>query len=545
MKLFKHKAWLVFIAAILLRLGWNLLHPHDLYLDSWVMVHILDSLTGHAVMLPRAAITLCYPVSYVPFLLPAALSGGFNTVKYFYPVISSLVVVPAYFIFRKGPAPAAGAFAVLLFSDISFKTLTGTPQAVAIPLFFLALYFLLNRRHTAFVLTATVILFTHHLTGMVTLVLYFTLWVLPGSRQPGFLRREWPYLLFFALWPFYWAWTFSLSGQTYLVPVFLILYFVIGLPVAILLYLTTPFWQKNLDYWGAKIAATKASSMFIGVIIISVLVWLLTLMLLRLPIFSHSPVTNSLFAITCASVIVLGIAALLVRRDIGLALFILALICLAGIVLLSGYNTIFDGLRLVDFILLGVTVVIFMGGLPVLWTSRAVLFGVTCVVILAYGLHFAPGYALMFSYTSGEYEAAQWLKSNTPENVTIATDTKMSLLLLGVADRNSTFEGSSWLFESATLEASIAKLNAGEPPQNISGAKVILGQYTAGSGSSNTGFIERPIRYVLLADYMITGGADVSWFSAPLKPSPDLEVTLDQLGQRVYSHDGVIIWRLD
>ena len=479
----------------------------------------------------------------MPFLLFAKIWGGFDTVKYIYAAVSTLVVVPAYLIFRKGRAPALGAFAVLLFCDISFKTLTGTPQAVAIPLFVLALYFLLEGRHAAFVITAVAILFTHDLTGLVTIILYYTVWVLPRSRQPGFFRREWPYMLFFGLWPFYWAWTFSYSGQTYMVPVLLIFYFVVGLPACFFLYLATPYLHRKLDYWGQRSSGIKPVFVLGGVIVVSLLGYGLGLFL-RLSILSQSSVYTSLFAIICAAVIALGVAGLFKRRDIGMSLFIMALLCLAGLVLISGYDSIFDGLRLVDFILVSAIVVIFMGGLTGLWASRTLLFGIMTMVILAYGIHFATGYSQMFSYTSGEYEAATWLEANSSVNVTIATDTKMSLLLLGVADRNATYEGSSWLFDSSTLKESIEELNEGQPVENSAAGKVILGQYTTGSVGSNTGFLKRPIRYVLIADYMMTSGADVSWFSAPLKPSADLEVVLDQLGNRVYSHDGVIIWQL-
>jgi hypothetical protein len=63
--------------------------------------------------------------------------------------------------------------------------------------------------------------------------------------------------------------------------------------------------------------------------------------------------------------------------------------------------------------------------------------------------------------------------------------------------------------------------------------------------SSQTGFQERPIRYVLLAEYMFTGGAEVSWFSSAQKPSADLSVSLDALGTRVYDQGGVMIWQLN
>lgn len=328
-----------------------------------------------------------------------------------------------------------------------------------------------------------------------------------------------------------------------MVPVLLIFYFVVGLPACFFLYLATPYLHRKLDYWGQRSSGIKPVFVLGGVIVVSLLGYGLGLFL-RLSILSQSSVYTSLFAIICAAVIALGVAGLFKRRDIGMSLFIMALLCLAGLVLISGYDSIFDGLRLVDFILVSAIVVIFMGGLTGLWASRTLLFGIMTMVILAYGIHFATGYSQMFSYTSGEYEAATWLEANSSVNVTIATDTKMSLLLLGVADRNATYEGSSWLFDSSTLKESIEELNEGQPVENSAAGKVILGQYTTGSVGSNTGFLKRPIRYVLIADYMMTSGADVSWFSAPLKPSADLEVVLDQLGNRVYSHDGVIIWQL-
>src|SRR5688572_11624079 len=259
-----------------LRIAWNLAYDNDLFLDSWVLVHVLDVLGGGADRMPRATLTLEYPLSYLPTLPVSVLLGPADTVKYVYPIIASLAAVPAYAMLRHGPAPVLGVFALLLLPDLAVKGLTGTPQGIALPLFVLAFYFALAENRPGFVLTAAAILFTHHLTGMVTLVVYYTVVAMPGSREPGWLNREAPYLLFFACWPLYWAWTFFQTDQSYIWPIFLTLATVAGGTSAILLYAAMPRVKGITEYVGVIVKRIPAHIVVEGVTLVALVGWLLS-----------------------------------------------------------------------------------------------------------------------------------------------------------------------------------------------------------------------------------------------------------------------------
>ena len=99
------------------------------------------------------------------------------------------------------------------------------------------------------------VLLTHHLTGLATLVVYYTILVLPRSRETGFLRSEAPRLLLFGAWPLYWAFTFSLTRQFYMAPILLSLTVVLGLPLAALLYAAAPMLRRGVERIGARVAA--------------------------------------------------------------------------------------------------------------------------------------------------------------------------------------------------------------------------------------------------------------------------------------------------
>ena len=85
----------VALAGILaaVRVGWNLARPDDLFMDSWVLVHILRAMDGESAWLPRAALTLHNPLSFLPLYPISKVFGAFDTVKLAYPVVASLAVV--------------------------------------------------------------------------------------------------------------------------------------------------------------------------------------------------------------------------------------------------------------------------------------------------------------------------------------------------------------------------------------------------------------------------------------------------------------------
>ena len=50
---------------------------------------------------------------------------------------------------------------------------------------------------------------------------------------------------------------------------------------------------------------------------------------------------------------------------------------------------------------------------------------------------------------------------------------------------------------------------------------------------------------MLVSDYMLERGAEVTWFTSTLKPSFDLPLRMDTVGERVYEQGGVTVWELD
>ena len=90
---------------------------------------------------------------------------------------------------------------------------------------------------------------------------------------------------------------------------------------------------------------------------------------------------------------------------------------------------------MVDYVVLGGLAALFALGLSARWMSRSLLLTVAVVVVLAGGFRLANSYDRLFVNTDGQIEAARWVKANTPDDVSIASDTKMSLLILGEGGR--------------------------------------------------------------------------------------------------------------
>jgi hypothetical protein len=503
------------------RVAWNLAHPHDLFLDSWVLVHVLRVLDGEAEPLPRAVLTLQYPIAYLPFVPLAKLLGPLATVKVVYAVAASLAAIPAYLLVRRGGLAVVGTVAILFIPDVVAKSLTGTPQGIAFPLFLVALYFALRRQRTAFTIAATAVLFTHHLTGLVTMVLYYAVNVVPHVRAPGFLRREWPYLLYFAAWPLWWAWTFSNIDQSYLAPMMLVLAFSVGLPLAAIAYGVAPWVRRAVEAAGPRVA-TLAVWPAVGLsIAFAPVCWGVAGAVVDSPGLSSSALANRTVVAVYGAVLILGIAAGLARRDVALTTFIVALLALGSSTVFTGCQSVFDGLRLADFAAVGAQVGLFAPGLSARWARRSLLVALALALIAASLLRTQTSYGRLFAHTDGQTAAAAWMTDNIPADASIATDTKMSLLALGAADRNGTFEGTWWLF-------------SGEP----------IGRYVAALNRSDN-FRQRPVEYALLSDYMFDRGAEVAWFVPARLPGPGLVSELDGLGTRVYDQGGVMIWEFD
>ncbi len=502
------------------RVGWQLVRPDDLFLDSWVLVHILEVFNGEASPLPRAALTLQYPLSYLPFVIPAKFVGALGTVKFVYPVVSSLAAIPAYMLARRGMTPVAGALALLFVPDELVKALNGTPQGIAFVLFLFAVYFSIRRNRAAFIVTAIVTLLTHHLTGLAVLLLYYSVWVLPRTREPGFFRHEWPYLLLFSAWPLYWALTFAATNQWYLAPIFLGLAAVVGAPLAVGLYLLLPAIRRAIRYTGTLAASFSARRVVTIAVLVAATGWIASGSLIDTPGLSSAETANRAVAALYMGAISLGFFAMLSRRDEGLTIFVLATGLFVTLILALGCRAFFDSLRLLDYMLIVALAALFAPGLEGRWVSRSVLITAAVVVVLAGSIRLAFNYERLFAYTPGEIAAAQWIRANTRPSEAVATDTKMSLLILGRAGRHATFEGTWWLFEAAAIGPYITALN------------------------NKDRFRGRPIAYVLIADYMIEQGAEVAWFTPLARPSAAAMKSIESIGTAVYDQAGVRIWKI-
>ena len=502
------------------RVGWQLVRPDDLFLDSWVLVHILEVFNGEASPLPRATLTLQYPLSYLPFVIPARVIGALDTVKFVYPVVSSLAAIPAYMLVRRGMAPVAGVLALLFVPDVLVKALNGTPQGIAFVLFLFAVYFSIRKNRAAFTVTAIVTLLTHHLTGLAVLLLYFSVWVLPRTREPGFFRHEWLYLLLFSAWPLYWALTFAVTNQWYLAPIFLGLAAIVGAPLGAGLYILWPAIRRAIRFTGSLAADLSARRIVTIAALAAATGWVASGSLVDTPGLSSAEAANRMVAALYMGAISLGLLAVLARRDEGLTIFVLAASVFVTLILALGCRVFFDSLRLLDYILIVALAALFSPGLEGRWVSRSVLITAAVVVVLAGSIRLAFNYERLFAYTPGEVAAAQWIRANTKPSEAVATDTKMSLLILGRAGRHATFEGTWWLFEAAAIGPYITALNDGDR------------------------FRERPITYILIADYMIERGAEVAWFTPLARPSAAAMESIESIAAAVYDQAGVRIWKI-
>jgi hypothetical protein len=248
---------------------------------------------------------------------------------------------------------------------------------------------------------------------------------------------------------------------------------------------------------------------------------LLSGLLIHSPGLSEASVTNRVVVSIYGVVLLVGLFAALARRHTPLVLFAGSLLSLGAANNLLGCAPLFDGLRVTDYAAIAGLVALFAPGLTARWSNRTFTIGIALLILLASGLRMASSHERLFAHTQGELAAAHWVSTNLPEYASVATDAKMSLLLLGAANRNATYEGTWWLFTDQPITPYIAVLNRG------------------------LRFFDRPIQFVLLSDYMFERGAEVTWFSPAMKASESLPERLDTIGEQVYDQDGVTIWELD
>lgn len=530
-------AWVQGIALALglgaARVGWNLLHPHDLFVDSWVMKNLLASLSLGLPPLPRTGLTLQYPLSYVPFLPFAGASGALWTVRVAYPLVASIAAIPARFLTERGPAPLLGALALLFLPDALLKAQSGTPQGVAAPLFLLAVHFALQGRRGPFLGVGLATLLTHHLTALAVLVLYYAVWILPEAGRRGWLRAQWPCLVFLALWPAYWTRAFCAGGQFYLASMFLALAVTAGLPLAAALAAAAPSLRRLAGRASQAIARADARRRPAGTwvaLAAGLGVGAVGLSFLRTPGLPGG--------LSLSSPVALGYAMLggvlgwtLVRRgDVRMLGFAGIMLLLSGLIWLLRLQAFFDGVRLFDHALMIGLVASFApphvdGGPPAAPVRRAdrrrSAAALAAAVVLLGIVRFADAYPRLFTYSDADWAAARWIARHAPEGVTVATDARMSALVTGIGEHDATFEGSAWLFKGTALGGTIAALNREDA------------------------FRRRPIGFVLLDGRMLSEGANVGWFAAPLKPPSDLPRRLDRLGRRVYQEGETVVWQLD
>lgn len=161
---------ILFLVISLIKILINLSTKYLVHLDSWVIYHILDSVMDNHEILPRAILYSYYPLSYLLLLPFSKLFGILFTLKFIYPLITSLVVISSYYllsIFLKGPKIFISTLIIALLDDFLLRSIAITPQGIALIFLFASMYFLLKDKKGLFLLFGLLTILTHHLTSLI------------------------------------------------------------------------------------------------------------------------------------------------------------------------------------------------------------------------------------------------------------------------------------------------------------------------------------------------------------------------------------------
>jgi|GEM_PF-3281929 len=503
------------------------LSTHSLIsLDSWTIYHILSSvISGHEV-LPRAVLYYHYPLSYI-FLLPfAKLFGIMFTLKFIYPLITSLIVVPVYYlmsIYVDDYRSFIGALTIAFIDDFILRATAATPQGIALIFFFSAILFLLKGENRMFLFFGILSIFTHHLTSLILLVFAIS------SIYSRFIQyketnisaslysdiralsetaiKEKILLLYIALFFFSWI-VISSTADKNIVSLYLAIK---AAPAILLLILALFFTLKHQALFLRAMREIRQKNIFIASLTI-----FFALLFFVLNYSTHSFLSSysySILFLIPAYIMapVTGSAYLLSDKDRTWVIFFTALMIGFILIILLRLNCIFDVYRFVPFTLAALVIV-------VVKNSRRLAHLLLAMVLTTFISHLLVSYGTL-TYNDKQMEAAEWARKNL-EQATVATDTKMSALFMGISNKSTTFEGTYWLFSQDNLLPWINAFNKQR-------------------------FIRQPIRYIATSSYMFDDGASISW-SAKRYILTDRNIeNFNKAGTIIFRNSDVVIWEVD
>lgn len=503
----KKDALAVFAVSYAAKLIVNLTTPYLLLLDSWVLFHVLDAVANGYGVLPRGLSYFYYPVSYVPFVPFAKAFGALFTLKFIYPLFTSLAVIPAYGLLslysNDRKKNALLALSIVFIDDFFIRSAGATPHGLALVFFFSSLYFLASKKPITFLLSASLTAMTHGLTSLVLGAFVVGHYMSVSGRKE---RVDYSYALFFPVLGAYWTLSNVLSGRGLLF-LYTFLKFAPALLGSFLLH--TGFRRAKLI---SRLSEIDEGKLRIYVFLVSALSFLFVLYYSSHSFISHHGLLSAILVPSYLILPALLLPPLLREKDIWLFSFILLAAWFAGSVLLR-LNCAFDAFRLLPFAL----VPLLVSSLRKPLRTSFIILAIMALTLVSHVIAVYPSLA----YTGKEYEAALWLKGNT-EPGTIATDTRLSAIFLGVGRRSASFEGTYWLFAQPDLKDFIYTFNKHDPK-----------------------YKEYPIRYVALPYYALTSGADISWNSEDYKADEGIIGRLDGIGNKIFDNGEVGMWKVD
>lgn len=516
---------ILFLIVAVIKILINLSTKYLLFLDSWTVYHILDGIINHHEILPRSVLYLYYPLSYLPLLPFSEIFGILFTLKFIYPLITSLAVIPLYYLlslFIKEQRIFIATLIIVLIDDFLLRSISVTPQGIALIFLFSGMYFLFRGRKGLFMLFGIFTILTHHLTSLILLVFVIariiTLILEYKERNVnknllsdlksifGIITNEKESLVYSALFLLSWLVISSLTDKN-----ILSIYLLIKLlPLAVLIV----FFLLTLRYQIRILNALRAIRT--GYLLSASAIGILSLFFFILSYSTHSFISSYSYKVIFLIPVyiiapIAGMQYLLRNRDRFWLVFYGILLLLFISIIVLKLNCVFDAYRFLPFILLPLVIAIVRerNGLGYL-----LLF----LVIFSSVFHLFLTYNALV-YNEKQVDAAIWAKNNLSD-ATIATDTKMSALFLGLANRPATFEGSFWLFSQDNLAPWIK----------------IFNRYR---------FINDPIKYIATARYMYETGADISWSAKDYLLTERNIQNYNKIGSIVFNNSDVIIWEIN
>ncbi len=491
------------VIAFFSKLLINLTTDYLLLLDSWVLYHVLDAVTNGYEILPRGLSYFYFPLSYLPFVPFAKVFGSLFTLKFVYPLFTSLSIIPIYGLLsiysRDWKKNFLISLSFVFIDDFFIRSAGATPHGLALLFFFSSLYFLASKNPKLFLLSSLMTAMTHSLTSLVLGAFLLAHYFAASRKKDG---QDYSYALYFLFLGSYWVMANALSGKG---PLFL--YSLLKLlPALVLLVIFFALSKKS----GAleKLASMEEKKLSLGIIAIAITLLIFVLLYSSHSFLSHFGLLSLLLVPSYILLPAILLPSLLRERGLWFFSYVLVVLWFIGSVLLR-VNCAFDSFRLLPFTLI-----------PLLFSSAKskrghLVFPIILVSLISHLFVVYPSLA----YTDNEYNAALWVRENT-EQGTIATDTRLSAIFLAIGQRSGTFEGTYWLFARDNIEDFIYTFN----------------KYR---------YADYPIKYITIPSYAFSSGADISWNIPDFKTSERMVEKYDGLGELVYENPEVRIWELN